>query len=366
MSTPPRTVLILIFPDVEVLDFAGPYEVFSVVGGETGPDRPFRVHTVSATPGVFGARNGLKVMADFSLADAPQPDILIIPGGSGSRIAQNDESLLAWIRAVAPRTSILLTVCTGVRILLRAGLAGTFDLTTHHAALDEIRAAAPANHVRADARVIDHGRLIISAGVASGIDASFHIVRRLCGDAVARAAAHHIEYPWPRLVPPQSPHLSEMNGYFIHRAAPEDVPRLAPLFTAYRGFYAQPEQSAGDAAFLHERLRIGESVVLYAVDHTGAVAGFTQLYPVFSSVRRVSDWILNDLYVDQAHRRAGVGRQLLRAARQFAAALGAGRLSLRTAVDNLPAQRLYESEGWRRDERFLTYQIDVPAPPAGP
>lgn len=353
------TALILIFPDVEVLDFAGPYEVFSVAGGESAPDRLYHVHTVSATPGILAARNGLKVAADYSLDGAPQADILVLPGGSGSRVARQDENTIEWIRRQARHAQVVLTVCTGVRFLLSAGLADNLSLTTHHSALDEIRADAPTSHVRADARIIDHGKLVISAGVASGIDASFHIIQRLHGPVVATQTAAHVEYPWPRLVPALSMDFSPSDRYFIHRAAPEDVSRIAPLFTAYRGFYAQRPAEHTDAEFLARRLRIGESVILFATDHAGAVAGFTQLYPTFSSVRCTHDWILNDLFVDQHHRRAGVARLLLRAAREFARFTRAGRLSLKTESDNIPAQRLYESDGWKRDSRFQTYTIDV-------
>ncbi len=131
----------------------------------------------------------------------------------------------------------------------------------------------------------------------------------------------------------------------IQRAGPADLDDLARLFDAYRRFYAQPSNPVRAREWLRERLRFGESVVLVARRH-GGVAGFTQLYPMYSSVRMARTWILNDLYVDPASRRNGVGHALLEAATRFARDDGAAGISLETSRDNEAARALYRAAGW--------------------
>lgn len=134
----------------------------------------------------------------------------------------------------------------------------------------------------------------------------------------------------------------------IHRATPADVDRIAPLFDAYRRFYGQPGDLERGKAFLRDRLERDESVVLVA-ERDGAAVGFTQLYPMFSSVRTARLWILNDLYVDASARRGGVARTLLDAAAEFAREQGAAGLMLETTRDNAPARALYRAAGWHED-----------------
>jgi ribosomal protein S18 acetylase RimI-like enzyme len=134
----------------------------------------------------------------------------------------------------------------------------------------------------------------------------------------------------------------------ISRAGPADLDSLAGLFDAYRQFYGQPSDLARARQWLRERLRFGESVVLVA-RRDGALAGFVQLYPMFSSVRTAKTWVLNDLYVDAGARRQGVARTLLDAAAAFARADGAAGIALETAHDNAAARALYRAAGWRED-----------------
>lgn len=129
------------------------------------------------------------------------------------------------------------------------------------------------------------------------------------------------------------------------------------LFDAYRVFYGRGSDPAGAAAFLDARQTRGESTILLARDTTARAVGFCQLYPSWSSVSMAPIVILNDLYVERSARRSGAGAGLLHAAAQWARERGAIRLTLCTAVDNLPAQALYESLGWRRDREFLTYHL---------
>lgn len=139
-----------------------------------------------------------------------------------------------------------------------------------------------------------------------------------------------------------------MNAFAIRRATDADIARVAPLFDAYRSFYGQPPDIARADAFLRERLARGESALLLA-ERDGEALGFTQLYPLFSSVRTARLWLLNDLFVADSARRQGVARGLLDAAAAFAREQGAAGLMLETGRDNHPARALYRAAGWNED-----------------
>ena len=147
----------------------------------------------------------------------------------------------------------------------------------------------------------------------------------------------------------------------IRQAGPEDVEAVAPLFDAYRQFYEQPSDPALARAFIGERLARGESVIFLA-ERDGRGVGFVQLYPLFSSTARRPRrlWLLNDLYVAPEARQGGVGRALMRRARQLAEETGAVGLELATARTNTIGQQLYESEGYRLDDGFLRYELGLP------
>ena len=143
----------------------------------------------------------------------------------------------------------------------------------------------------------------------------------------------------------------------VRRAQLADVPAVAPLFDAYRQFYGKPANLELALRFLSERLSRDESVVFVAQTREGASVGFTQLYPSFSSVSTGRVYVLNDLFVDPAARRASVARSLMHAAAQFARGQGALRLELSTNRTNEQAQALYESEGWKRDQEHFHYSL---------
>lgn len=193
--TPTRNLAILIYDDVEVLDFCGPFEVFSVASRFTDP-AAFNVFTVAEKDGPILTRGGLRVHPHHRLSDCPRPDLLVVPGGQGSRREMNNQPLLDWIRQVSAQAEFTLSVCTGALILAKAGLLDGLEATTHHAAIDLLRQAAPRTTVHAIRRVVDNGRVICSAGIAAGIDMSLHVVERLLGGQVAIKTTQHMEYPW--------------------------------------------------------------------------------------------------------------------------------------------------------------------------
>jgi GNAT superfamily N-acetyltransferase len=145
----------------------------------------------------------------------------------------------------------------------------------------------------------------------------------------------------------------------IRQATVHDLDRVAPLFDGYRQFYRQRADLDLAERFLHERFVQHESTIFLALDEHEQGLGFTQLYPLFSSVRAARTYLLNDLFVVPAARRRGLAAQLLTAAADFARTNGAASLSLTTATDNLAAQKLYESFGWQREAGFHEYQLQL-------
>jgi len=192
-----RNVAILIFDEVEVLDFAGPFEVFSVTGRRK-QQTPFEVYAVAERPGPVLARNQLSVSPRYTLVDCPPPDILVVPGGRGTRREMNNAGLIEWIKTTAARAEFVLSICTGALLLAKAGLLDSLKATTHHGALDLLREVAPNTTIFDNQRVIDNGKIIVSAGVSAGIDAAFHVIARLLGEEEAMETARYMEYDWRR------------------------------------------------------------------------------------------------------------------------------------------------------------------------
>lgn len=194
-----RNVAILVFDEVEVLDFCGPFEVFGVAGLRGGGERPFSVYTVAEKAGPIKARNGLSVNPAFTIADCPQPDILLVPGGQGTRKQIHNEVLVNWVKEQAGRVELLLSVCTGALILAQAGLLEGLAATTHFRAFDELAALAPNTTLCPEKRYVDNGKIVLSAGVSAGIDMALYIVGRLLGEEQADETARYIQYDyWPR------------------------------------------------------------------------------------------------------------------------------------------------------------------------
>jgi transcriptional regulator GlxA family with amidase domain len=194
-----RTLAILIFNEVEVLDFCGPFEVFSVAARFAEPPA-FEVHTVAERSGPVLTRGGLSVNPHRLLAECPRPDVLLVPGGKGTRREMHNPAIVEWVKGAANTAELVLSVCTGALVLAKAGLLDGLAATTHHGAIGLLHEVAPNTTVHADRRVVDNGRVVCSAGIAAGIDMSLHIVARLMGADAAQRTALHMEYPWPSTV----------------------------------------------------------------------------------------------------------------------------------------------------------------------
>jgi transcriptional regulator GlxA family with amidase domain len=184
---------ILIFDDVEVLDFAGPFEVFSVTNELSGYSI-LDVYTVAREKTPVTARNGLSVNPDYSIDEAPQADILIIPGGSGTRPLLLQHDVLSWISHSAQHADKVLSVCTGALLLAKVGLLDGIKSTTHGSAFETLAEIAPTTEIIRDARFVDNGKVITSAGISAGIDMSLYVIEMLFGKETAQNTAAYMEY----------------------------------------------------------------------------------------------------------------------------------------------------------------------------
>ncbi len=195
-----HNVGILLFDDVEVLDFAGPFEVFSrtrlvpgLASRRSEETAPFRVFTVAKSAAPVTATGGLVVTPRFGFAEAPPIDLLVVPGGFGSRALLDDGETLEWIRQAAAAARRVTSVCTGALLLARIGLLAGKRATTHWGSHDLLATLDPEVTVVRGERVVDDG-IVTSAGVSAGLDMAFYLVESICGREVADETAHYIEY----------------------------------------------------------------------------------------------------------------------------------------------------------------------------
>jgi transcriptional regulator GlxA family with amidase domain len=188
-----KIVGIFLFNEVEVLDFAGPFEVFSVT--EVNGKKPFNVVTISEDGKQIKARNGLTIVPDYSFTDHPPLDILVVPGGYGARkIEINNQRTLDWIKEQHNHVSITTSVCTGAFLLAKIGLLDNKAATTHYESLELLAKTFPLIEVKKGIKFVDEGQLVTSAGISAGIEMSLYLVGKILGEKVARETAQHMEY----------------------------------------------------------------------------------------------------------------------------------------------------------------------------
>jgi transcriptional regulator GlxA family with amidase domain len=193
----PLDVAILLFPEVEVLDFAGPFEVFSVASRihRAFPHRPFRVSTVAAERMPVPARHGLPVVANFSFEEMTRADVLIVPGGIVDQ-PLGDPATLAWLQAASEAATLTASVCTGAFLLAKIGLLAGRTVTTHWEDIPDLCATYPDLNVVENVPYVDEGRVVTSAGISAGIGMSLHLVARILGAEAAQATARQMQYDW--------------------------------------------------------------------------------------------------------------------------------------------------------------------------
>lgn len=183
-----RNVAILIFDGVEVMDFAGPAEVFIV----SGFGKPFRVFTVAETTELVRTMGGLTVKPEFSVKEAPRADIVVVPGGNMGKV---DKSVKEWLKKSARDAEVVMSVCMGAFLLAEAGLLDGVEATTHRWGIDGLKRSAPKCTVVRGKRFVDAGKILTTAGVTAGIDGALHLVERFLGKEAARWTAEEwMEY----------------------------------------------------------------------------------------------------------------------------------------------------------------------------
>jgi transcriptional regulator GlxA family with amidase domain len=193
-----KRVGILVFPNVEVLDFCGPFEVFSVTRLNEAARRdtpsPFEVLIVAEGAGPVTTTGGMRVIPDVTIETCPPLDILVVPGGMGTRQEIKNERLLAWIAARGKAVETLTSVCTGSMLLGQAGLLDGRHATTHWRSLPWMRDSFPTVTVEEKLHVVEDGHVLTSAGISAGIDMALRVVARYHGEEIARATARNMEY----------------------------------------------------------------------------------------------------------------------------------------------------------------------------
>lgn len=179
------TICFYLQDNVELLDFAGPMEVFVVAG--------FNVFTVSKTKDRITSQGTLKIIPDYSIQDAPPSNVMVFFGGAHSK-PTNDASVISWIQSRKETTEYFMSVCTGAFIMGKAGILDNLTATTYHTQIEELQKALPKTKVLSNVRFVDNGNVISTAGISAGIDGSLHFVAKIKGDAFAKKVAEDIEY----------------------------------------------------------------------------------------------------------------------------------------------------------------------------
>lgn len=194
------SIAIYLFPDVEVLDFAGPYEVFTTANRvfkrrNHASNDVFHTFGIALGAGLVRARAGLDLRPDHTLADHPPIDVLVVPGGVVTQELDNP-GVIQWLADTHATSTLTASVCTGAFLLAKAGILDGLSATTHWEDVADLRAMFPEVSVLTDRRWVDEGRVVTSGGISAGIDMSLHLVERLAGRDLALATARQMEFDW--------------------------------------------------------------------------------------------------------------------------------------------------------------------------
>jgi len=197
-----KNVGIYLFNDAEVLDFAGPFEVFSV-SSELQNHSLFNVFTFAEKSGIVKAVNGLQVKPDYDFSNCPDIDILCIPGGDGSKAVIANATVISFLSSKVATADIAFSVCSGARVLAKLGLLDGLNYTTHHQVMPDLQKLAPTAQLDKNARFTDNGKILSAGGISAGIDLSLYLVEKLCGKQVSDTTRIYMEYgDWKKLIKP--------------------------------------------------------------------------------------------------------------------------------------------------------------------
>lgn len=270
-----KNVAIVVYDGVEILDFAGPTEVFAAASsrGGNGQERAFNVYLVSKTRKPIVSQGFVDVTPDYGIADAPKPDIIVLPGG-GTDAVIRDAEWLQWVRTSATNADHVLTVCTGAFIAGQLGMLDDHDVTTWYAAVPELAKQFPNARVQPGRRFIDNGKVITTAGVSAGIDGALHLVARTLGRYVADRTAQYMEYAWApqsytaSKYPQLNPRLDATGRKFQEAAIALDEGDADRAVAMYRAMLAEkPENREAWLQLgrtLHNQRRYAEAAAAHA------------------------------------------------------------------------------------------------------
>jgi putative intracellular protease/amidase len=268
---------------VELLDFAGPGEVFQAANGPgASRARPaFRAYTVAASTAPLTSQTFVKIVPDTTWDDAPKPDLIVIPGGNSGSVT-GDPKFMAWLSKNSPSAEVTMTVCTGAFALAKTGRLDGVDATTWYGAIEALKTAAPKTHVVDGRRFVDNDAVITTAGVSAGIDGALHTVARLLGRAVADGNARYMDYRWtpePYLAPGYTylnPSLDERGRRAQQAGLYEEEKSFDQAEKAYRALVAEDPADGASwyhlGAVLHASGRYEDSI-----EASRRVAGFADL-----------------------------------------------------------------------------------------
>ena len=226
-----RRVAIVLYPGVELLDFAGPGEVFAAAG-----DGAFDVFTVAATHEPIVSQGFVRVTPGYAIADSPTPDLIVIPGGHVSSVL-DDAKMMEWLKARAATAELTMSVCNGALVLAKAGLLDGLRATSHYGSIERLRTFSRVTVVPGE-RFVDNGRIVTTQGVSAGIDGALHVVERLLGAEAAWSTARYMMYHW------EPPTLSAQAKEALRPYIEGDWPKVTAL--ARRALEANPKNA--DAA----------------------------------------------------------------------------------------------------------------------
>lgn len=273
-----RKVAIVLYDGVEILDFAGPAEVLQAAGGFAGHGgaSALEVYTVARKVEPLKAQGFVTVVPQYSIDDAPAPDLVVVPGGN-SRVLSRDPAMMKWLTETAAGSEATLTVCTGAFPLAEAGAFDGLEITTWYDAIEGLQALAPKARVTHGRRFVDNGRYLTTAGVSAGIDGALHLTARLFGRRVADQTARYMEYHWT-----PEPYLAARYSYWN----PSTDARGRALQAAEQ---AVEERRWPEAIAQYRKLAAGDrtgaawvglgDALFRSGDHAGAAAAYRRVQP---------------------------------------------------------------------------------------
>lgn len=322
-----RNVAVLIYEKVDLLDIAGPYDVFGV-SSHLGKD--LRVYTVGETLKPVNTVSGLCITPKFSFANCPLPDILIVPGGLGSRTEMNNEVITSWIRMVAQDAELVLSVCTGALFLAKADLLDRLQVTTNRNAINLLHEIAPASATIVEGvRYVDNGKIVMSAGVTAGFDAALYVVSRLFGEERALAVASMIEYQWRR---------SEL---VVRKASMDDLEIMQQLYIeaaqwirSTKGFTQWREDSFTSEYMEHFMRQNEVFVAVLDGELVGCYSIQWEYEEIWGDMFHDNAGYVHRLVVSRKFKGQGIGERMLSWAEIYIGKQGKGWLRLDCMADN--------------------------------